>query len=191
MENTVVAKKTKSIVRCSDLDTRSLSYGDFTLDTLVSMSASTKASTLGMYVYELVLTADLAERKRRFKTLCAEALLHMRTVPGCNQATKDSSYLYYKKSEPSIPWSRCVKEVTKRKHSACVFTPSSPFVALSLLGNAPLSSSEIVQVKQSRRRKRKANHIMAAATVPENILSSERSLPSAETRRYVRRKLSK
>lgn len=51
MENTVVAKKTKSIVRCSDPDTRSLSYGDFTLDTLVSMSASTKAITLGLYVY--------------------------------------------------------------------------------------------------------------------------------------------
>ncbi len=115
MENTVVSKKTKSIVRCSDPDTRSLSYGDFTLDTLVSMSASTKAITLGLYVY-------------MYET-CV------------------------------VPWS-CVKESSKRKHSTCFSTSiSSPTVHVE---NAALPLIEIAQIKQSRRRKRKPNHIMAA-----------------------------
>jgi hypothetical protein len=98
-----------SMLKGWNLDTRVVNGGVFTRWNLLKLfnSSLLKENNVGMTVYEIVPFSVLEKRVELFKTVCAEALMHVRSVPGCHKKTKNSTYTWYRKSNPHFPYSSC------------------------------------------------------------------------------------
>ncbi len=90
---------------------RTVNSGPFNLRTLCTMYGEKDRITYksaGMYAYEIVPQTVLDKRKEKYKTRCAEALLHLPRVPGCNNSYKRKNHKKYMKPYRTWPSSACV-----------------------------------------------------------------------------------
>ena len=86
---------------------RSVNRGVFDLETILSMGpVGMKWESLGFLAYEVIPHALLDEREREHATKCAESLLHLESVVGCN-AKAEETRSHYSKLDPTNPNSAC------------------------------------------------------------------------------------
>jgi hypothetical protein len=177
----VVSNFMNDTMASRDSTVRAVNGGPFTVETLLRLVGvplkqedkkgkekkgekdEEKKVNIQMTVYEVVPRVLLEERKRKYHTPCAEALLHQVSVPGCSRVVKNKVHHLYKKSYHNWPFSKCIKvgETMNEVTSSVVVGDSCTVESITL---ADYSSSKRNRKKKVAATKRAITEVVDEVT---------------------------